>query len=127
MKSALSISLLILLVSIQTPLGQLLKLPLLVEHFIRHQNKEGTSFFGFLQSHYSGNHKDADLPEDEQLPFKTICLYSIDYAVIPASNPAGISHVLNAIKKIIFPDFFIPQKNASSIFHPPDYTTPAFY
>jgi hypothetical protein len=70
MKKGVTIFLLVSMVSLQTPVGQLLKLPLLIEHFIKHQQQDGVSLLAYLQDHYSEDHHDADLPEDEQLPFK---------------------------------------------------------
>ena len=83
MKFLTTIFLLVLLVSIQTPIGQLFKLPLLIEHFIKHQKQDGVSLFSFLEDHYVLVHNDADRQEDERLPFKNISFYSISYEVVP--------------------------------------------
>lgn len=83
MKIFVTIFLLALMVSIQTPVGQLLKLPVLIEHFIKHQKKDGVSLFAFLGDHYSSVHKDANLPEHEQLPFKNITFCAIGYEIVP--------------------------------------------
>ncbi len=56
-----------------TEFSQLLKLPLLIEHFIEHkeENKQIT-FFEFLCLHYkTTNVKDADYEKDMKLPFKS--------------------------------------------------------
>ena len=118
MKAA-TIFLLVLLVSIQTPFGQLLKLPLLVEHFIKHQRQDGDSLIAFLEDHYLSDHNDADLPEDEQLPFKNITFNSIGYAIVTPVIQANIFAPLPAEKKITFPDIYTPQQHLASIFHPP--------
>lgn len=58
-----------------TELGQLLKLPMLVEHFIEHRQKNPDStVLRFLAIHYSGNHlqnhpRNEDYKEDQKLPF----------------------------------------------------------
>ena len=57
-----------------TPLGQICKLNLLIEHYQKHnkENKE-LSFIGFLKLHYfNGDPKDDDYEEDMKLPFKSI-------------------------------------------------------
>ena len=118
MKAA-TIFLLALLVSIQTPFGQLLKLPLLVEHFIKHQEQDGVSLIDFLEDHYLSDHNDADLPEDEQLPFKNITFNSIGYAIVIPVIQANIFAPLPAKKKMTFPDIYAPQQHLTSIFHPP--------
>jgi hypothetical protein len=119
MKKAATIFLLVLMVSIQTPFGQLLKLPLLVEHYIKHQKQDGVSLINFLEDHYVSDHQDADLPEDEQLPFKNIMLYSIGYAILTPVVQANVVAPLPTEKKVVFPDTYNPQQHLAGIFHPP--------
>lgn len=127
MKTASGIFLLILMLSIQTPLGQLVKLPVLIEHFIKHQKQEGVSLIGFLTDHYATDHNDADLPEDENLPFKNISFNTIGYAIVtPASQP-NVFAPLPADKKVIFPGIYTPQLHLVSIFHPPRRTAAMSY
>ena len=56
-----------------TELNQLVKLPLLVEHFIQHKEKDNNlSLWAFLDMHYAhGDVKDADYDDDMKLPFKS--------------------------------------------------------
>jgi len=119
MMKAAAIFLLVLLVSIQTPFGQLLKLPLLVEHFKKHQKQDGVSLIVFLEDHYLSHHNDADLPEDEQLPFKNITFNSIGYAIVIPAVQANIFAPLPVKKKISFSDIYTPQQHLASVFHPP--------
>lgn len=107
------------LVSVQTPAGQLLKLPLLIEHFVKHQKQSGTSLIDFLENHYAKDHKDADFPEDEQLPFKNISFYSIGHAVVPSVVQTNVRVPLPADKNVIFSEEYALQQNLRSIFHPP--------
>jgi len=107
------------MVSIQTPFGQLLKMPLLVEHYLKHQKHEGTSLQGFLEEHYSANHNDADLPEDEQLPFKNMAFNGISFAIVTPFVQTKVFAVLRTEHKISFPGFYFPQQYLASIFHPP--------
>jgi len=55
-----------------TELYQLLKMPVLIEHFIEHKEKAmSLSFWEFLDMHYAHQHsEDGDLSRDMQLPFK---------------------------------------------------------
>lgn len=54
-----------------TELHQLLKTPLLVEHYYEHNDKTKLSVLDFLEMHYlHGNIKDADQDKDMKLPFK---------------------------------------------------------
>ncbi|MEC4004346.1 hypothetical protein OX283_006740 [Flavobacterium sp. SUN052] len=56
-----------------TELHQFLKLPVLVEHFSEHKQKDQSiTLWKFLCMHYAnGNVKDADYDKDSKLPFKT--------------------------------------------------------
>ena len=119
MKAAATIFFLVLTVSIQTPVGQLFKLPLLIEHFIKHQNQNRVSLLDFLDDHYLSNHNDADLPEDEQLPFKNITFSTIGYAIVPGLSKGNVIARLPVAKKITYSETYAPQQHLASIFHPP--------
>lgn len=69
MKRLLAISLLVLYVNSNTEMHEILRLPLLVEHFTEHRKLVGDiSFWEFLVMHYNSNvSHDAD---DNKLPFK---------------------------------------------------------
>lgn len=56
-----------------TEARELLKLPLLFEHFAEHKKLKGTmGMWEFLCIHYAhGNPRDADYDKDMKLPFKT--------------------------------------------------------
>ena len=56
-----------------TELSQLMKLPMLVEHYLEHKEEnKNLSVLGFLYIHYAQkNVKDADYEKDMKLPFKT--------------------------------------------------------
>jgi hypothetical protein len=55
-----------------TELHQILKAPLLVEHFYEHNDKKELSVLTFLEMHYlNGNVEDADYEKDMKLPFKS--------------------------------------------------------
>ena len=119
MKAAATIFFLVLTVSIQTPVGQLFKLPLLIEHFIKHQKQNGVSLINFLDDHYFSSHDDADLPEDEQLPFKNITFSSIGYAIVPGLSKGNVIAPLPVTKKVTFFETYAPQQHLARIFHPP--------
>jgi hypothetical protein len=66
----LSITLLFLYVSVQSPLHELVKLPSLVSHFIEHKNTNpNISFYDFIADHY-GNHETSEDFNHNNLPFK---------------------------------------------------------
>lgn len=110
---------LVLLILTQTPLGQLMKLPVLIEHFYKHKLHDGVSLLDFLSDHYTSEHYDADQPEDEQLPFKTIILQHVDVAVVPGAVKTDFSGCFENPGELMLPDFYTPQQHLCSIFHPP--------
>ena len=114
-----AIFLLLLMVSIQTPIGQFLKLPLLIEHFSKHQKQDNLSFYGFLSDHYTPGHNDADLPEDEQLPFKSFVFYSIGNAIVTPTIHANVAIETRPVKKIASLYTYTAQQHLVCIFHPP--------
>lgn len=56
-----------------TQLKELVKLPILISHFIKHQQEDHKiSIFEFIKMHYAnGDPHDEDYHEDMKLPFKT--------------------------------------------------------
>ena len=68
----ISILVLLMMLWVQTPVNQLMKLSILVEHYFEHKDKNNEiSVIDFLKMHYAkGDVKDADHDRDMQLPFK---------------------------------------------------------
>lgn len=64
---------------VSTPAVELLKLPVLVEHYVEHRAESPEmGFWEYLSLHYfSGIEYDADYARDMQLPFKSISLASV--------------------------------------------------
>ena len=119
MKPVTAIFLLLLLTITQTPLGQLLKLPSLIEHFYKHQRNDGITFSKFLSDHYSKEHNDADRSEDDQLPFKTMIIQAIGVAIVPGIVKADVALDFDVPLKVMVSDTYTPQQHLYSIFHPP--------
>jgi len=73
MRRFLAIPLLAIYLLGTTDAYQLLKLPLLVEHYIQHrQENHALSLWGFIKTHYVDKTViDADYNQDMKLPFKT--------------------------------------------------------
>ena len=78
MKKIIAISFLFIFLCANTEIGQLLKIPNLIHHYLEHRNhKEDhtSTFIDFVKSHYNDNHKHSDTDkhdEHKNLPFKTI-------------------------------------------------------
>jgi hypothetical protein len=112
----------IYLISI-TELSQLMKLPVLVEHFIEHKEENNSlSFINFLAMHYSqdGSH---DGDQDKKLPFKSHdgCINTIVVAFVsshfeyPSSKP-----VFTESKSYsTYTEQFLQSAYLSTIWQPP--------
>jgi hypothetical protein len=118
MKTTVALLLLVLIIT-QTPVGQLAKLPILIEHFCKHNKRDDVSVFQFLKDHYTREHNDGDRSEDEQLPFKTIITQGIGFALLPSAVRTDFSLNLNIPKKIVSQRFYFPRQYSHTIFHPP--------
>ena len=105
-----------------TEAGELLKLPLLVEHFADHnEGAKKISLTGFLKLHYLDHHQaDGDEQEDNQLPFK-----SSEYQLAaPGFMPAQAIELNTSteVPNLSYPLYLQPyalKDPLSEIFHPP--------
>jgi hypothetical protein len=118
MKSTATLLLIVLIIT-QTPAGQLLRLPLLIEHFCKHNKHDGVSMLKFLKDHYTAEDNDADRSEDKQLPFKTMIMQSVGFALLPNALRADFALNLDSPDKIIPPAVFVPRQHSYAIFRPP--------
>ncbi|MCU0350461.1 MAG: hypothetical protein MUF43_06455 [Flavobacterium sp.] len=88
MKKIAAILLVFLFMCANTSIGQLLKIPNLIEHYNEHKNELTTasiSFIDFLESHYSKNAENN--PEEHQdLPFKTFEITSTVFVLVNNTN-----------------------------------------
>lgn len=78
-----------------TPVGELVKLPVLIEHLREHRRETpDMTLIGFFILHYfSGDVRDADYERDMQLPFKTVDTSPLSLATVP-SEPASLAQSL---------------------------------
>ena len=79
-----------------TELKELVKLPVLFQHFFEHKElDQQMTFLGYLEHHYSDvPHTDNDADRDNQLPFKTNDLFAGNVL-----SPAVAPHFAIQIKK----------------------------
>lgn len=102
----------------------LLKIPVLIEHFHEHhQQNNNTSFWSFIKLHYFDAYViDSDYQEDRQLPFRdtdcglvvstSICQYApVVMDIQPPAEPIREFHHFN--------DGHAPQFTSFDIFQPP--------
>lgn len=120
MRKFLTIGLLVIFSSATTEFGQFLKIPILIQHFYQHQQRNGQSLWSFINEHYGTDHQDADKDLDQQLPFKSIInaapgVIVLTNQVITVQNPVPLAAQLHQPANTAF----IPSKHLQTIFHPP--------
>lgn len=123
MKKVIAIFFLFSFLSVNTAFGEVLKLPLLIHHYIEHtQEDKDNSIVDFLVKHYGKdiNHHHNDHHHDhDKLPFKTVSVHS----VVIYFQPLFIEISKNiAVKELKIP--ILQQQNYSnayldSIWQPP--------
>ena len=106
-----------------TSIGELLKVPNLIEHYKQHiqeASNVGVKFVDFLKEHYSKNSEN-DLEEHQNLPFKTFDYASNVLIVFPISQfqlenknvaiEANKTFVYkNSLKSNLFTSIWLPPK-----------------
>lgn len=93
LKRRIHILLLLVFVFSGTEFGQLLRLPLLVQHYLEHKSKHQDLGIGeFLMIHYSQQHQEGANDTDDQLPFKSHheCTKLFSFAA-PLNNPIALN------------------------------------
>lgn len=88
MKKLIAIFLISVFMCANTSIGQLLKIPNLIEHYIEHKNELTTasiSFIDFLETHYSKNAEN-NKEEHQDLPFKTFEIASTVFLLTNNAN-----------------------------------------
>lgn len=120
MRKLATIFLLVIFTSSFTELGQLWKLPFLVQHFYAHKQEEGATVIHFIMEHYGNDHNDADRAQDQQLPFKA-SLNSPAVNMVPGIAKIAIDPVAlpEAPRFVPLHTSFVPSLYAGQIFHPP--------
>lgn len=106
---------------------QLLKLPVIFQHYAEHTEEDKSiSFLQFLAMHYlHGSPKDKDYDRDMQLPFKTPVDFS--YPITTASVPVILQFSIpepieiSQSKKAIPQGRFIFSSYLSAIWQPPKF------
>ncbi|ULQ53494.1 hypothetical protein [Flavihumibacter fluvii] len=125
MNKSITILFLVVYLFSATEAHQLLKIPVIFEHFSEHQEVDrNISLLQFLAMHYlHGSPKDKDYDRDMQLPFKTSgdCVAAIAPAFIPVMIEWNIDQPVEIIQQdnLIKPDHFFVSAYLSKIWQPP--------
>jgi hypothetical protein len=110
-----------------TEVYQLLKLPVIFQHYAEHKKEDKSiSFFEFLSMHYMhGSPTDKDYNRDMQLPFKTSvdCVSSGAPAFMPSLTEFSIARPFETTHKSesISGDGFLLSSYIASIWQPPKF------
>lgn len=125
MKKLISILLLTLYLVSTTELYQLLKMPLLIEHYIQHKNlNPEMSLTAFLKTHYDNPIKDSDHDQDQRLPFVShASLLSAVFTINPSLDFHCIKKVFTPIeiKKTFYKSVLYNKEIHNSIWEPPKF------
>ena len=125
LKRLISILLFVVYLLSATEAHQLLKLPIMVQHFIKHKEENRSiTFAQFIELHYfSGNPRDADYDEDMKLPFKTAdnCSANFSPVVEPTTTFSPIPPIAFITQSVQIPALnqLNPSAFVNAIFQPP--------
>jgi len=124
MKKVVSISFLIVFLLANTELHEVLKVPLLLEHYILHkQEDKNQSFLTFIYKHYVSVQDHFHLQNDhDSLPLKTKdCIkYNpgiVSFLLIPYARLQEVPYQLK--QRIFFKKVFLSNLNQGNIWQPP--------
>jgi hypothetical protein len=109
---------------VQTPISQLMKLSILVEHYFEHKHMDTEiSVIDFLAMHYAkGDVKDADHDRDMQLPFKHFSSTSLIFTFFqsPVFSIAEKIFIAGTMKQtLLYKSPHHSSESLSNIWQPP--------
>lgn len=124
MKKLISILLLSLYLLSTTELYQLLKVPILIEHFMEHKKlNPDMTLEAFLKTHYDNPVKDADYKTDQKLPFIVHSAPLVLFFTLSPSFTFDIKNThVNQVQYLKIPsydDIFYIKGFSNSIWEPP--------
>lgn len=124
MRKLTAILLLLIFMCANTELGQLLKLPVLIHHYLEHHNDDfSASFTDFLHKHYTEeNSHPSTNNEHEKLPFKSQDV-GFSQTTLIYQSPVGFELQLtkpaSSKEKIIYTPNFYSSAILTKIWQPP--------
>lgn len=125
MRQSIALTLLFLYLFTSTEFSELLKFPLLVEHYKEHkQEHPEITFASFVCQHYTqGEVEDADKDQDMKLPYKTIDFtHTTSFTVLPTITSFEFNEII-AFELLKAPlncyNVIFSSDNFSSIWQPP--------
>jgi len=109
---------------IQTPVSQLMRVSILVEHYFEHHDRDGKiGFIDFLKMHYAdGGAEDNHPDRDRQLPFKQSVPTSLIFTFFQAAEvnlPTAVFYPPTMKQKHLFRAPYYSSESLSNIWQPP--------
>jgi len=123
LKKLISISLLLVLLISNTEFHQMMKLPVLVKHFIHHKSLDNSlSFAEFIEIHYSDNAEGNDQTHDN-LPFKSHgCNHVVSFVMVcDFPSYMAFNVPIGAIVPASYQEVFYKSSSIGSIWQPPQF------
>jgi len=132
LKKLTAISLLLFFLFANTEMGELLKLPVLIHHYLEHHDDDaGISFAGFLHKHYDEeNSHPSPNNEHQKLPFKSHDLGFSQTTLVfqsPAVFELKIGNLLSTKINISYSEGFYSSSILSRIWQPPKSSVNHFF
>lgn len=125
MRQIIALSLLFLYLFTSTEISELLKFPILVQHYKEHQQEHPEiTFASFVNQHYTqGDVNDVDRDQDLKLPYKSIDFtHATSFTVLPTITSLEFNEVI-AFELLKAPtnyyNIVFSSDNFSTIWQPP--------
>lgn len=117
----------VLLAMVSTELHEILKIPVLIEHFKKHKAEDDKmSLLTFLKLHYAEVVYDDDAAEDEQLPFMSFNEYNFSHVLCEKPNLLSVQHHVECTPeedvRLGYLSSHIPVIYLSDIWQPPKHS-----
>lgn len=109
-----------------TPLRELIKLPMLVTHYVYHaEASPGITVRHFFEMHYGKDAAhDADFQQDQQLPFKTTDVNTLPVFVLQNNRMIDLQPAYAELPEKNAPTAYLfctSEAKLRGIFHPPQF------
>ena len=124
MRQLTAVLLLSLYLFTSTDFQELLKFPVLLQHYKEHQQESALTLSDFLYQHYTqGDVNDADKDQDSKLPYKSIdCTHAVGFTVLPTIISIDFIKTVDFEVQKLPSSFYtalFSSANCSSIWQPP--------
>jgi hypothetical protein len=129
LKKLIAISFLSIFLCANTEIGQLLKLPTLIHHYLEHHDDKNDddhdiSFIDFLKKHYNenDNHSDNAKHDHQNLPFKTTDCNSLNIVIALVQQTVfslRTTTIISSKNVIYYTEQHYTSKSFGSIWQPP--------